>query len=163
MNITLIGMPGAGKSTVGVILAKLLSYEFVDTDILIQIKHSKTLQEIINESGYMELRKIEENVVCSLDIKDSVISTGGSVVYSRKAMEYLNTISHIVFLDVEYETLLNRVDNFAERGLAKAENQTFSDLYKERQPLYRKYAEFVLNCDSLSQDAAAKKISELVF
>ncbi len=163
MNITLIGMPGAGKSTVGVILAKMISYEFIDTDILIQIEQGVSLQDIVNVMGYLELRRIEEQVVCSLNTKNSVIATGGSVVYSKKAMGHLKNISRIVFLKTRYDTLLNRVDNFESRGLAKADNQTFSDLYNERMPLYEQYADFTVKCDALSQDDVARLIIKLVF
>ncbi len=163
MNIALIGMPGVGKSTVGVILAKLVSYEFVDTDILIQTEKGMTLQEIVNNLGYLHLREIEEKIILSLNVQNSIISTGGSVVYSKKAMRYLSDIAKIVFLDAKYETLLNRIDNFESRGLAKKKEQTFLDLYKERTPLYKKYAQYTINCDFITQEYAAKSIVKLVF
>ncbi len=156
-------MPGAGKSTVGVILAKMIAYKFVDTDILIQTEYSMPLQDIVDNLGYLELRRMEENVICSLNAKNSVIATGGSAVYSPKAMKHLSLISKIIFLNVKYETLLNRVDNFSSRGLAKSDNQTLLDLYKERLPLYEKYAHMKVDCDNLSQEDAAKIIVSLVF
>ncbi len=162
-NITLIGMPGAGKSTVGVILAKMLSYNFIDTDILIQTKYKQTLQEIVDKQGYLYLRDIEGDVVCSLTAQKSVISTGGSVVYSKEAMEHLSAISKVVFLDVSYDNLLNRIGNFEDRGLAKAKNQTFLDLYKERNLLYKRYAQITIDSNMLNQEQAAKEIIKLVF
>lgn len=163
MNITLIGMPGAGKSTVGVILAKMLSYKFIDTDITIQTVHRNTLQNIVDRFGYLRLRQIEEEITCSIDAEDSVISTGGSVIYSKKAMKHLETISKIIFLDVNYENLLKRINNFESRGLAKSENQTFLDLYKERNTLYKKYAQIVIDCNAVAQEKIARKIINLVF
>ncbi len=156
-------MPGAGKSTIGVILAKMIAYKFVDTDILIQTEYSMSLQDIVDNLGYLELRRMEENVICSLNAKNSVIATGGSAVYSPKAMKHLNLISKMIFLSVKYETLLNRVGNFSSRGLAKSDNQTLLDLYKERLPLYEKYAHMKVDCDNLSQEDAAKIIVSLVF
>ena len=99
-NITLIGMPGAGKSTVGIILAKIMSFGFIDTDVLIQINRQKSLQEIIDESDYLNLRKIEEEEILKINIRNHVIATGGSAVYSEKAMSHLQSISNIVFLEV---------------------------------------------------------------
>ncbi len=161
MNLTLIGMPGAGKSTVGVVLAKMISYEFIDTDILIQLKKGLSLQEIVDADGYIALRQIEEETVYSLDVDNSVISTGGSVVYSRKAMEHLKRISKVIFLKTTYATLLKRINDFNTRGLAKAKNQTFEDLFKERMPFYEQYADLSIDCDNLSQEDAAKTIIRL--
>ncbi len=161
MNLTLIGMPGAGKSTVGVVLAKMISYEFIDTDILIQLKKGLSLQEIVDAYGYIALRQIEEETVCSLDVNNSVIATGGSVVYSEKAMEHLKRISKVIFLKTTYTTLLKRINNFDTRGLAKARNQTFEDLFKERMPLYERYADLSIDCDNLSQEDAARMVIKL--
>jgi len=163
VNLTLIGMPGAGKSTVGVILAKMISHKFIDTDILIQLKKGLSLQEIVDDYGYIMLRQIEEEVVCSLGVQNSVIATGGSVVYSKKAMEHLKSISKVIFLKTTYDTLLKRVKDFDTRGLAKAKDQTFKDLFKERMPLYEQYADFSIDCDTLSQEEAARLIIELAF
>lgn len=158
-NITLIGMPGAGKSTTGIILAKILSCDFVDTDVLIQVNRQKSLQQIINESDYLNLRKVEEEEILKLKVENHVIATGGSAVYSEKAMSHLQEISRIIFLEVSFEKILKRIHNFQTRGIAKAENQSFRDLFNERQILYRKYAGFTVDCDSVSQEDVADIIS----
>ncbi len=160
-NLTLIGMPGAGKSTVGVILAKELAFGFLDTDILIQINRQKSLQQILDESGHLELRRIEEEEILKLNIKHQVIATGGSVVYSDKAMEHLRQISLIVFIDVEFEEIGRRIKNFASRGIAKAPNQTFHELYLERQALYRRHADLCVDGNRLSQEELAAHIADL--
>jgi shikimate kinase len=158
-NISLIGMPGAGKSTTGIILAKCLSYGFIDTDILIQINRQKSLQQIINESDYLNLRKIEEEEILKLNIENHVIATGGSAVYSEKAMSHLITISKIIFLKVSFEEIEKRIHNFTTRGIAKAEDQSFMELYKERQVLYNTYAELTIDCTNIDQEESAAIIS----
>lgn len=162
-NLTLIGMPGAGKSTVGVILAKILGMDFVDTDVLIQVRQGKTLQRIIDESGHLRLRAIEEEEVLGLAVKHHVIATGGSVVYSERAMAHLLDISRVVFLDVGLEKLQRRIHNFASRGIAKAPNQSFRDLFAERRQLYRKYAEIIVDADRLDQEELAVHIARLAY
>ena len=161
-NLTLIGMPGAGKSTIGIILAKNMGLGFIDTDVLIQINQQKTLQQIIEDSNYLHLRKIEEKEILKINIENHVIATGGSVVYSKKAMAHLKDISKIVFLEVNIEEIKKRIHNFETRGIAKASNQTFKDLFKERQILYRKYAEITIDCNLLDQERLAERIEELV-
>ncbi len=158
-NLTLIGMPGSGKSTTGIILAKILSFGFIDTDVLIQINRQKSLQQIINESDYLNLRKIEEEEILKININDHIIATGGSAAYSEKAMAHLSKISTITFLKANYEVILQRIHNFKTRGIAKAENQTFRDLYEERQILYNKYAELSFNCNKLDQEEIAEIIA----
>lgn len=160
-NLTLIGMPGAGKSTVGIILAKNLGLGFIDTDVLIQINQNKSLQQIINESDHLHLRAIEEEEILKIDIEGHVIATGGSVAYSEKAMTYLKRISNIIFLEVSFEELKRRIKNFDTRGIAKADNQSFDDLYQERQVLYRKYADVIINCTELDQEDLATEIANL--
>ncbi len=157
-NITLIGMPGAGKSTVGIILAKNLAFGFIDTDVLIQINHQKSLQQIIDESGHLNLRQIEATEILKLNIDNHVIATGGSAPYSSKAMEHLKKISKIVFLQVSYSELERRIHNFATRGIAKSPDQTFMELYEERHTLYMKYADIIVYCDKLNQDQVAMDI-----
>ena len=162
-NVTLIGMPGSGKSTTGIILAKILSFGFIDTDVLIQINQQKSLQQIINESDHLNLRKIEEDQILRLNVNNHVIATGGSAAYSEKAMAHLKNISRVVFLKVDYEEIINRIHNFETRGIAKAKNQTFRELYDERQILYNKYAELTFDCNKLDQEEAAEKISKEIF
>ena len=161
-NLTLIGMPGAGKSTIGIILAKNMGFGFVDTDILIQINRQKTLQEIIDESDHLNLRRIEEQEVLKLNIRNQIISTGGSVIYSQKVMEHLAQISKIIYLDVSFENINKRIHNFETRGIAKDAAQSFEDLYIERTVLYRKYAEIAIDCNHLNQDELANKIASIV-
>jgi len=160
-NLTLIGMPGAGKSTTGIILAKNLGLGFFDTDILIQINQQKRLQDILDSKGYLDLRKIEEQEILKINIENNVISTGGSAIYSQQAMTHLQSISKIIFLKAGFEVLEKRINNFATRGIAKAENQTFKELFKERQILYKKYADITIDCSVLTQDLAAEKIIKI--
>ena len=157
-NLTLIGMPGAGKSTTGIILAKNLGLGFFDTDILIQINQQNRLQDILDSKGYLDLRKIEEQEILKINIENNVISTGGSAVYSQQAMIHLQSISKIIFLKADFEVLEKRITNFTTRGIAKAENQTFKELFIERQILYKKYADITIDCNILTQDLAAEKI-----
>jgi shikimate kinase len=157
-NITLIGMPGAGKSTIGIILAKNLAYGFIDTDVLIQINQQKSLQQIIDETDHLNLRKIEAQEILKLNIQNHVIATGGSAAYSEPAMRHLETISHIVFLDVTFEELKKRIHNFKTRGIAKSKAQSFKDLFHERRKLYKQYAGLTIKCDRLDQEELALTI-----
>lgn len=158
-NITLIGMPGAGKSTVGIVLAKNLGLGFIDTDILIQINHQQPLQRILDETGYLNLRRIEEQEILRLNIDHQVIATGGSAVYSDKAMRHLRQISTIVFLDVPLAEICRRIHNFDSRGIACAENQSFEELYAERLLLYRRYAEVTVDGTRGDQEQIAEVIA----
>jgi shikimate kinase len=157
-NITLIGMPGAGKSTIGIILAKNLAYGFIDTDVLIQINQQKSLQQIIDETDHLNLRKIEEQEILKLNIQNHVIATGGSAVYSEPAMRHLESISHIVFLDVTFEELKKRIHNFKTRGIAKSKAQSFKDLFHERRKLYKQYAGLTIKCEGSDQEELALTI-----
>ena len=159
-NLTLIGMPGAGKSTIGIILAKNLGFGFVDTDVLIQISQQKTLQRIIDENGHLGLRAFEEREIIRLNVDRHVIATGGRAVYSERAMNHLGAISTIIFLEVDYETIKNRIRNFETRGIAKAKDQTFRELFEERRVLYEKYAEITVNCNELDQETVARRIED---
>jgi shikimate kinase len=162
-NITLIGMPGAGKSTIGIILAKYLSFGFIDTDVLIQINHQKSLQQIMDETGYLNLRKIEENEIIKINIEKHIIATGGSAVYSEKAMQHLQGISVVIFLEVEYDMLKKRIHNYKTRGIAKSDTQSFRELYDERQMLYKKYGEVIIDCGARDQEEIAETISDRYF
>lgn len=155
-------MPGAGKSTVGIILAKNLGYGFIDTDVLIQINHQKTLQQIINESDHLKLRAIEEQEILKLNIDNHIIATGGSAVYSEKTMNHLLEISKVIFIEIFYEVSLNRIRNFDTRGIAKAKGQSFKELFRERQLLYKQYAELTVDGNSANQEELAEQITELV-
>lgn len=158
-NLTLIGMPGAGKSTVGIVLAKMLSFGFVDTDILIQIRQKKSLQQIMDESDHLNLRKIEEMEIRQLNVSHHVVATGGSAVYSEIAMGHLQSISKIYFLKLDYEIILKRIRNFKTRGIAKSNGQTFLELYNERQLLYERYADVTIDCSGHGQEEIAEQIA----
>jgi len=159
-NIVLIGMPGSGKSTAGVVLAKLFAKRFIDTDILIQTEEQRTLQEIIDSDGHMALREIEERVLLKVDLKDHIIATGGSAAYSHPAMIHLKKEGFIVFLHADLDTLKSRIHNYETRGLAKRPDQTFQDLFDERSKLYRKYADISIKTSSLTQDQVCNEIAE---
>jgi shikimate kinase len=162
-NIILIGMPGSGKSTVGVILAKLTSLDFVDTDVLIQTSHGRSLQDIVNTDGHMALRRIEEDILLGIDCQNYVIATGGSAAYSHAAMTHLKSAGIIVFLDVDLPTLESRINDFDTRGLAKRPDQSFAELFAERFVLYTKYADVKVKCADLTQEeVCARIINELM-
>ena len=157
-NIVLVGMPGAGKSTIGVLLAKYTTREFVDTDVLIQVRESQSLQEILEGSDYMNLRRIEQEILLSLNIKNFVIATGGSAAYSDVAMKHLRKNGVIVFIDVEFGEAEKRVGNFDTRGIACDGEMTLHDVYIERYPLYEKYADIKMKCGKHNQDEVAEMI-----
>ena len=145
-NVVLIGMSGAGKSTLGVLLAKALGKHFTDTDILIQQKTGKLLQDIIDTEGVEPFMRIEEEVVSSLELHDCVVATGGSVVYSEKAMQHLKRDGVIVYLEVGYEELVGRLTNITTRGIVFKGKNDLRSVYEERLPLYRKYADITVDC-----------------
>jgi len=145
-NVVLIGMPGAGKSTVGVLLAKAMKMPFIDTDLLIQERHGHFLQELVDMHGFDEFIKIEESVILSLDVKNHIISTGGSVVYSEAAMNHLKASGVVVFLNARLYQLERRLKNMHRRGIAMKGNRTLASLYRERLPLYEKYADISIDC-----------------
>ena len=161
-NIVLIGMPGSGKSTVGVILAKKTSRVFVDTDVLIQTSQQRTLQQIVDTEGYGALRKIEERLLLNLALQNYVVATGGSAVYSVKAMAHLRSDGVIVFLDADLATLRARIGDFSSRGLAKRADQSFAELFEERQALYRKHADITIPCAGKTQEAVSDQIVEAI-
>jgi len=154
----LIGMPGAGKSTVGILLAKYMSKNFIDTDVLIQVTHGEGLQQIVDRDGYQALRKIEEEVLLSMKCVNFVIATGGSAVYSEKAMAYLRPMSVTIFLDVPLSELRQRVTNYETRGITRRPDQSFDDLFQERLLLYNRYADFTILCSGLNQDQVVEQI-----
>ncbi len=161
-NISLIGMPGAGKSTTGRLLAKLLNYEFIDTDHLICHQHQRSLQDIVNENGYMKLRQFEEQVILELAAEHTVISTGGSAVYSAAAMQHLSEISKVVYLSAPYDVIADRIKNLDTRGLVKKTQQSLYDLYIERTTLYEKYADITVDATLPAQAVAEMIKSEIL-
>lgn len=149
-NITLIGMPGVGKSTIGVILAKIIGYEFVDSDIVIQKQEGRLLREIIADVGSDGFLEIENRVHAEMDVRHSVISPGGSICYCTQGIEHLRDISTVVYLKLDYPDLERRLGNLTARGVVLKDGQTLFDLYKERTPLYEKYAHVVVDETNLS-------------
>ena len=144
-NIVLIGMPTSGKSTVGVILAKLLGMDFVDSDLVIQKKIGKKLAEIISDEGLEGFLRIEEDVCCDIEAENTVIATGGSVVYGAAAMEHFKSIGRVVYLKIDYETLEARLHHAKQRGVVLRPGQSKKELYDERTVLYEKYADIVIS------------------
>ena len=161
-NVVLIGMPGVGKSTVGVLLAKRLNYSFLDTDIYIQTQERKSLQELIQIHGAAGFCDIEEQYILSVDVTSHVIAPGGSVVYRPKAMEHLETNGMIIHLDLELDRLKKRLDDIDARGVVIAPGQKLEDLYSQRHPLYRGYANFTVVTDGLTPDEVVGKIIEII-
>jgi|SRR5690606_34826967 len=154
-SVILVGMPGAGKSTIGILLAKELAKDFIDTDLLIQLQQGKTLQDIIEEQDYLALRKIEEGILLGMAHRNHVIATGGSAVYSNTGMTHLKTMGSVIFLDVPMNELLHRIGNYESRGIARRADQSFTDLFAERRNLYREFADTIIDC-------AGKKPAQIV-
>ncbi len=146
-NIILIGMPGSGKSTVGVVLAKNLGYRFIDSDILIQNQYGKLLHEIIEDRGVEGFWNIENDVNASIQETQCVIATGGSAVYGGEAMAHLQEIGTVVYLQLSYESVQERLGDLNKRGVTLKQGQTLRVLYEERIPLYEQYAHIILNCE----------------
>lgn len=144
-NIILIGMPGVGKSSVGVILAKILGYRFLDCDLVIQEKEGKLLHEIISSEGLDGFIKVENKINASINCEKCIVATGGSAIYGEDAMAHFKEIGTIVYLKSDYETIAERLGDLAARGVAMKEGQTLKDLYEERVPLYEKYADVIVD------------------
>lgn len=159
-NIVLIGMPGCGKSTIGVVLAKVLGYRFLDADLLIQEQEGRRLSQIIEEEGIRGFGRIENQVNASIRAERTVIATGGSVVYGREAMEHLGTIGTILYIKLPYEEIQKRLGDLNERGITIKDGQTLLDLYRERVPLYEKYAHLTVETDGLELRDSVKRIKE---
>jgi shikimate kinase len=157
-NVVLIGMPGVGKSTAGVVLAKIAGFNFVDSDLLIQEKENRRLSEILEQDGLEAFKEIENKVNASIDVRHHIIATGGSVIYGEEAMRHLQNIGVVVYLKVSYETISKRLNNVKGRGVAIKEGQTLYDLYQERATLYEKYAHVTVELDELSISQTAEAI-----
>lgn len=157
-NVALIGMPGAGKSTLGVLLAKRTAREFLDTDLWIQEAERTSLRELIEERGVEAFRRIEERCVAAIDCQACVIATGGSVVYSTVAMGRLARIAVCIYLDVPPSELATRLGSLSERGVVRAPGQGLEDLYAERRPLYERWADLRVECGGLNHEAAIEAI-----
>ncbi|WP_426416174.1 shikimate kinase [Aestuariirhabdus sp. LZHN29] len=150
-SVILVGMPGAGKSTIGVQLAKELALDFVDTDLLIQLREGKPLQDIMDESGYLHLRFIEEQTLLESFLPRHVIATGGSAVYGQDGMRHLRGFGPVVFLDTSLPELRRRIRNYETRGIARRPEQSFEELFEERRALYQQAADITIACDGKDQ------------
>lgn len=157
-NIVLIGMPGVGKSTAGVILAKMLGYRFIDTDLVIQEKEGKLLRDIISEQGVDGFIETENRILSSLHTEEAVIATGGSAVYGSEAMKNLSENGVVVYLKLDYRKLKYRLGNIKNRGVVIRSGQTLSGLYKERAPLYEKYADIVIDENGCNVEKTVSKL-----
>ena len=157
-NIVLIGMPGVGKSTAGVVLAKVLGYEFIDADLIIQQQEGKLLREIIAEVGTDGFIEVENRVNSQIEVEKSVIATGGSVVYGKEAMQHLREIGTVVYLKVSYDILEKRLHDIKGRGVVLKDGQTLKDLYEERVPLYEKYADITVEEYGLNVEETIEKL-----
>lgn len=161
-NITLIGMPGAGKSTIGIVLAKLLGYDFLDSDLLIQKAEGKLLWQIMRDEGIDGFNRIEEQINSSICAEHTVIATGGSAVYGAKAMEHLKSLGTVVYLEVSCKKLTHRLGDLNKRGVVLRPGQTLADLYEERTPLYEKYADIIIHTGNKSVQQAAQEIVQKI-
>ena len=160
-NIVLIGLPTAGKSTIGVILAKTMGMNFIDTDIVIQEKTGRLLQKIIDEEGSEIFLEIEEKAVLSLNAYPAVIATGGSVVYSQQAMEYLKSDGFIIYLEISFDEMVRRLNNITTRGIVLVPGQSLRDLYTLRIPLYERYADIRIPCSDDDFEKVVEKIQKI--
>ncbi len=151
-------MPGAGKSTVGVLLAKRSTRSFLDADLVIQSQQNRSLQQILDEEGFRRFREIEEETLLGLEVKGSVIATGGSAVYSPRAMAHLKRGGVVVFLDIDLATLEARLSDLDTRGIVRAPGQSLADLYGERQALYARHADVEIDCRGRSQEEISDSI-----
>ena len=161
-NIILIGMPGAGKSTLGIVLAKIMNHDFVDADLVIQQQCDKTLERIIDAGGPEGFIEVENQVLIGMTAEHTVIATGGSAVYSDEAMQHLGSIGRVVYLKISYDELRGRLADLSERGVVMKGGRGMSlrELYDERKPLYERYADITVDVDDLSITAAARKVAD---
>lgn len=162
-NIILIGMPGCGKSTVGVVLAKVLGYRFIDVDLLIQERENRLLSEIIEEAGPEGFNEIENEVNSTINVDKAVIATGGSAVYGKEAMAHLSEIGAVIYLRLPLSELENRLGDLTERGISMRKGQTLEELYEERTPLYEEYADLIVDAGGLSIRETVLLITEQLF
>ncbi len=157
-NIILIGMPGCGKSTCGVLIAKALCKSFIDTDLLIQNREGCSLQDILQSKGAEYFSDLEARTLMSLAVENSVISTGGSAVYCDAAMEHLRENGTVVYLRVSLDEMLGRIQNITTRGILLHEGETLEEMYAAREPLYRKYADVIIDCNELTVEQAVEAV-----
>ena len=161
-NLVLIGMPGCGKSTCGVLAAKALCMDFVDTDLVIQQNEGMALQAIIDQKGNDFFAAAEESAVCGLDVKNAVVATGGSVVYSKKAMERLKKDGIVIYLAISFDTMMRRIANIRSRGILLKNGETIEAMFRERASLYQKYADSTIDCNGKEIETTVSEIVKLV-
>ena len=161
-NITLIGMPASGKSTVGVLLAKRLGYSFVDVDIVIQEQEGRLLKDIIAKEGQEGFLTVENRINAGLNVRHSVIAPGGSVIYGKEAMEHLKEISTVVYLKLSYESVEERLGNLVDRGVVLKDGMTLRDLYEERVPYYEKYADITIDENGLDAGMTVDRLRAIM-
>ena len=159
-NIILIGMPGSGKSTCGVLAAKALLKNFYDTDLLLQGLEQNRLQDIIDGRGTEYFLTAEEKAILSLDLNATVIATGGSVIYSEKAMQHLRSMGRVIYLHLDFEVMKERISNITTRGVVLKEGTTLEDMYAERLPLYERWADAIIDCNDDTVEQTVNKIVE---
>ena len=157
-NIILIGMAGSGKSSVGVILAKKLGFDFLDTDLVLQRQESRLLWQILSDDGLDGFYRAEEKALLSVTAERTVIATGGSAIYYENAMNHLKELGVVVWLKLPYEEIERRINNLATRGVAMKEGMTLRDVFDEREPLYRKYADITIECAGITEHNAEQII-----
>lgn len=162
-NVVLIGMPGAGKSTLGVLLAKAINYSFLDTDLVIQQKQGRKLYEIINEQGIDAFLDIENRQLCDIEVRNTVIATGGSAIYGRAAMEHLRENGTIVYIKLSLEEIEHRVNNIKTRGIAMRKGKTLAEVYEERIPIYESYADIVVDGDRTTIEEGVELIIDALY
>ena len=161
-NVVLIGMPASGKSTCGVIAAKVLLKNFFDTDLLVQGLEQSRLQELIDTRGTDYFFEAEEKAILSLQLEATVIATGGSVIYSEKAMQHLKSLGKVIYLRMSYEKMLERINDLTTRGIVVKNGTTLLDMYNERIPLYEKYADCIIDCDSNTVEETVEEIIKAI-
>ncbi len=162
MNLILIGMPGCGKSTVGVLLAKSMLYNFIDTDLIIQGEYSLPLSEIIEKRGTEAFKEIENDILKDLKVKSTVIATGGSAVYGEAAMSNLKNGGTVIYLKLPLDEIEKRIKNIKTRGIVMDKGKTLKDIYIERTHLYEKYADITVDCSELTAEECVDKIVDLI-
>jgi shikimate kinase len=155
-------MPSSGKSTVGVIVAKHLGMSFIDTDVILQTQQNRRLQDIINTDGINRFIEIEESIILSLDCENTVIATGGSAIYSEKAMKHLKANGMVIYLKINIKTVNKRLKNIKSRGVVLSPGQTLKDIYQKRKPLYEKYADIIIDSSNNTIDETIEAILEIL-
>ena len=161
-NIVLIGMPGCGKSTLGVVLAKTLNKDFIDVDLMIQAREKKKLHRIIEEKGLDYFNRVENDVGMSVSAENAVISTGGSMIFGREAMAHLKSIGTVVYLRLPLDTIKKRIRNFATRGISMKPGETLDDIFAVRSPLYEKYADIAIDCADTTFEENLEKVIKTI-